>query len=269
MQCKATASLLLAATASLLFAGCAPSADERRPLDGGIQWVRTAAEFEALSLQAYRAAGDFLQQAIEDREWSALPGQTGAASMPPAIIIDVDETLVSNVEFQVTLEPPFRNSKLDNWNIANKAKPVPGAARFVAQARAAGAELFFITNRPCERKAGVDDACPQEAVTIQDLAEIGIHADPEHLMLANERPEWDREKSIRRSYVAQTHRVIMLVGDDLGDFIACTRRKPVSPCTGEATVASRRAATRQNEALWGAGWFVLPNPMHGSWTTVE
>ena len=269
MYCRGVLSLVLAATISLPLPGCTRGADHAQKVDRGILWVRNSAEFEALSLQAYRAAGNFLPQAIADTDWSALPGQAGAADLPPAIIFDVDETLVSTVEFQVLLEPPFRNSKLDDWNIANKAKAVPGAVGFTGQARAAGVELFFVTNRQCEERPDVTDSCPQEAVTIQDLAEIGIPADPEHLMLANERPEWDREKSTRRNYVAMTHRVIMLIGDDLGDFMPCTRRKPLSPCTEGATVDSRRAATFENKSYWGAGWFVLPNPMHGSWTSVE
>jgi len=252
-----------------IVSGCVQDGDSNPQPHPGILWVRTAAEFEALSLQAYRAAGDFLPGAIADPNWSALPQQTGAASLPTAIIFDVDETLVSNVEFQVTLEAPFRNSKLDNWNANNKSKPMPGAVEFTQLARAAGVELFFVTNRPCERRRGLDGPCPQEAVTIQDLVEAGIPTDAEHLMLANERPEWDREKSIRRNLVAATNRVIMLVGDDLGDFIPCTRRKPLAPCTEGASIASRQALTHDFKSYWGAGWFVLPNPMHGSWTSVE
>jgi acid phosphatase len=260
------ASVLLVLT---IVAGCVQESDSQSQPHPGILWVRSAAEFEALSLQAYRAAGDFLDGAIDDTNWSALPQQTSAADLPTAIILDVDETLVSNVEFQVTLEAPFRNSKLDNWNTANKAKPMPGAAEFAELARAAGVKLFFVTNRPCKSKPGLDDPCPQEAVTIQDLVEAGIPADADHVMLANERPEWRREKSSRRNFIATTHRVIMLVGDDLGDFLPCTRKKPYTPCTAGASIASRQALTYEHESYWGAGWFVLPNPMHGSWTSVE
>lgn len=253
---------------SAILAGVFVTADERHP-QLAVEWVRTAAEFEALSLQAYRAAGNFLPTAIGDEGWSALPGQADAAGKPAAIIFDVDETAVSNVEFQVQLEPPFRNSKLDNWSATNRATAVPGAAEFVELAIDAGAELFFVTNRPCEEKPGNPDPCPQETVTIDDLNEAGIPADAEHVLLSNERPAWSREKSVRRQHIAATHRVIMLIGDDLGDFIPCTRKRPLAPCTEGATQASRREATQRYRDYWGAGWFVLPNPMHGSWTTVE
>lgn len=244
-------------------------ASESNESHGGIQWVMSAAEFDALCLQAYRAASDFLQPALNDKSWSALPDQVDAEELPPAIILDVDETAVSNAAFQATFEPPFTNSKLDAWNEAGKARAIPGLVDFARLAREAGVELFFVTNRPCEKKAGTDAACPQEAVTVQDLIEAGIETDADHVMLANERPEWDREKVVRRNLIGETHRVIMLVGDDLSDFIPCARSSPRKPCTERATNESRDVATYEYSKYWGAGWFVLPNPMHGSWTTVE
>ncbi|MDH4047182.1 MAG: hypothetical protein OEW68_04355 [Gammaproteobacteria bacterium] len=236
---------------------------------GGIQWVLTAAEFDALCLQAYKTASDFLEPALSDRTWSALPGQTDAGDLPAAIILDVDETLVSNAAFQASYEHPFTNSKLDDWNDAGVAKAIPGAVAFTKLARESGVELFFVTNRPCEKKPGIDNPCPQQDVTVRDLNEAGIVADAEHVMMANERREWDREKVVRRNLIAQSHRVIMLIGDDLSDFIACTRSSPRAPCTDRATIESRDDMTYEHQHYWGAGWFILPNPMHGSWTTVK
>jgi acid phosphatase len=240
-----------------------------KEIDRGVSWVRSSAEFEALALQAYRAASDDLHKFIDDTSWSALPGQRTATEMPLAIIADVDETIVSNVEFQVYLEYPFTNAKMNDWNKSNEAKPIPGAVEFVREAQEAGVEVFFVTNRPCEQEAGSSSPCPQKAVTLQDLHEVGIAVDSDHLLLSGEQPGWDREKLTRREFVAQTHRVIMLFGDDLGDFIECSRHKPLIPCTEGATIASRHAATLEMKLYWGEGWYVLPNPMHGSWTTVN
>jgi len=259
-------SLFTAALVLFSLTGCTTVDDE---IDVGIQWVRSAAEYEALSLQAYGAATDDLQKFIADTSWSALPGQTDAAELPLAIIADVDETLVSNVEFQVILVQPFKNSVMNTWNDENSAKPIPGATEFIRHAQEAGVEVFFVTNRPCELVSGIEDPCPQKAVTLGDLIEVGIAADNDHLMLAGENPGWDREKLSRREHIAKTHRVIMLLGDDLGDFISCSRDKVLFPCTESATVASRQAATNEFSHYWGEGWYVLPNPMHGSWTSVD
>lgn len=259
--------LLTCATGHLL--ACTSATDSNSGPHPGILWVRDAAEFDALAMQAYRAASDDLPALLADKSWTAMPGQKNYGQLPPAIIIDVDETLLSNVGFQETLEPPFENRKLDDWNTANIATPIAGAVAFVKLARAHGVELFFLTNRPCESKPDIPISCPQEAVTVQDLNEAGIPADAEHVMLANEIPGWDREKVVRRNLIAKDYRIIMLIGDDLGDFVPCVRRKVLAPCKEGATMASRQKQTEVYSNYWGAGWYILPNPMHGSWTTVE
>jgi 5'-nucleotidase (lipoprotein e(P4) family) len=256
----------LAACATAPVEEPAPTAESRPEPDLGILWVRDAAEYRALAIQTWTSATKDLPGMIAAPSWTALPEQAQAAELPPAIIFDVDETLVSNVEFQANFEPPFTDSKLDDWNAANEALPVPGAAEFVQLARESGVTVFFVTNRLCEPKPDVADPCPQELVTIEDLREAGILADSGNVMLAGERPEWTREKQVRRDLIAQTHRVIMLVGDDLGDFLPCVRRSVVAPCTQGATQADREALIERYGAYWGNGWYVLPNPMYGSWT---
>ena len=123
------------------------SADE----DLGLSWVKHAAEYQALSLQAYHQAERDLPAFVADRNWTALPGQTRAKYLPPAIIFDVDETITSGVDFQIAVERPVNQTKLNDWNSTHDAAPVPGFAKFAAAAQAAGVELFFVTNRPCEK----------------------------------------------------------------------------------------------------------------------
>ena len=233
----------------------------------GIAWVRDAAEYRALSLQAYGRAARDLDRKVSDRRWSALPEQSGAESLPPAVILDVDETAVSNVRFQESLVPPFRDDKLNQWSDDNHAVALPGAVEFTQQAAEAGVAVFFVTNRPCAPRG--DDPCPQEAVVISDLTEAGFVANESNVMLSGERPEWTKEKSIRRRHIAEEYRVVMLFGDDLGDFIDCTRKRALAPCTIGATRDSRHRDTERAAALWGDGWYILPNPMHGSWTSME
>jgi acid phosphatase len=254
---------------SLMLAACAAAPPPADDVDLGILWVRDAAEWEALSLQAYAAATEDLPRLLADTSFSALPEQRDVPDLPAAIIVDVDETMVSNVQFQVSYEPPFANHKLDDWNAANPSLAVPGAAAFVNDALEKGVRVFYVTNRPCAMIEGMAGSCPQEHITIDDLNEAGIPADEAHVMLAKERPGWTREKKVRRDLIASEYRVIMLVGDDLGDFIPCVRTRIVAPCTEAASAGKRRQWTRENAGLWGNGWYVLPNPMHGSWTSAE
>ncbi len=261
--------LLLAACAIAYLFACTSESNTSSGVDRGILWARDSAEFDALTMQAYSAASDDLARLIADKSWTALPGQKSYGQLPPAIIFDVDETLTSGAEFQEILVPPFVNSVFDDWNASNTATAIPGAAAFAKLARDQGVELFFVTNRPCEKKPDVSDPCPQQITTVQDINEAGIPADADHVMLANEQADWDREKVIRRNHIAQNYRIIMLIGDDLSDFIPCVRKKVVAPCTEGATAASRQRQVELYSSYWGSGWYVLPNPMHGSWTTVE
>ena len=259
---------MLASILALGVTACAHQpADEPRPGDFGLEWVDSSAEYRAVALQVYRAAENDLPGFLADPDWSALPDQRDAADKPPAVIFDVDETVVSGVDFQLGYEPPFTNAKHEAWNSTHEAVPVPGFPRFARAAREAGVTLFFVTNRPCEPVG--NDPCPQEKTAIDDVAEAGIETDAGHMMLAFERPEWTKEKSTRREHVAETHRVIMVFGDDLGDFIPCTRAEPAAPCETGASIASRDALVDQYRDYFGHGWYILPNPMHGSWTTVR
>lgn len=61
--------------------------------------------------------------------------------------------------------------------------------------------------------------------------------------------------------MAATYRIVMLVGDDFGDFY---------PKAGELSVAERLKDMSSAPAAdwWGRRWFMLPNPMYGSWERV-
>jgi acid phosphatase len=255
---------------ALAVVSCSDSPSGHAPdKDLGLLWVKHAAEYEALSRQAYHQAERALPGFIANKSWTALPGQTNVENLPPAIIFDVDETVVSGVDFQLTFERPITQTKLNNWNSEGTARGVAGFARFANTARSAGVELYFITNRPCELIDGDDDPCPYKTTVLNDIREAGFETDLDHIMLANERPSWTKEKSYRRELIAHTHRIIMLIGDDLSDFIPCMRAVPAVPCEVAATADSRREKVTRYAGYWGNGWYILPNPMHGSWTSIR
>lgn len=234
--------------------------------DLGLQWVKHAAEYPAITMQVYQSATADLPGFIADQSWSAMPGQEDAQGLRPAVILDVDETVVSNIDFQIEHERPFTNRKLYDFYRQNAAIPVPGVVEFIAAARDAGVAIFFVTNRPCEFIDDDPDPCPQKRGVIEEIESLGIAVDEDHVMLADQHG-WDRAKIRRRELIAETHRVIMLIGDDLGDFLPCVRKKLYGPCTEPATKESRRSFVQQYSGYWGNGWYILPGPTHGSWTS--
>ena len=252
----------------LIAAGTGPSDEHTSTPDQAILWAAHSAEYQAVSAQVYAQATRDLPEFLSDESWSALPGHDDEQGKPPAIILDVDETVVSNSDVELTMIP-YSTLLHFEWADQHKAIPIRGVTDFIAAAQSLGIEVFFVTNRPCEEFDSYDGTCPMEQVTIDDIVEIGIETDGDHVLLAYEKPDWGKEKSVRREFVGATHRVIMLIGDDYGDFVDCARAKPVAPCTIAATRKGRTEALDTYANYWGNGWYILPNPMYGSWTSVR
>ncbi len=64
-------------------------------------WTQHSAEFEALTIQIYNTAERMLPIALEDNQWTASLDQgENYESLPPAIIMDLDETAIDNSFYQ-------------------------------------------------------------------------------------------------------------------------------------------------------------------------
>ena len=75
-------------------------------------------------------------------------------------------------------------------------------------------------------------------------------------MMKGERTDWDSEKLARRRCDRADFRIVLNIGDDLADFLPDVRR---------ATPLAREQARCAADSRWGRQWFLLPNPMYGSW----
>lgn len=239
----------------------------RRDLDAGreqlhaLLWMQKSEEYRLLVTQVYAQAREKLPSflapgtaALEQK------GSAGAAPdpRPTAIILDVDETILDNSAYQARLTLMHVNhdpGSWDRWVREAKAPALPGALEFVKAAVAAGHRIYYVTNRTCPltpEPSGAD-ACPQRTATMQNLAKWGFPfaAQADHFLLRNARPEWrSADKSARRAEVAKNHRVVALFGDDLRDFAE------------RANFDGRRT---ELTPLFGQRWFILPNPVYGSW----
>jgi acid phosphatase len=79
-------------------------------------------------------------------------------------------------------------------------------------------------------------------------------------MLKGEQEGWTSEKKSRREEVAKKYRIVMLFGDDLGDFLADVKTN--------ITPQDRDRLVSENKVNWGRKWFMLPNPTYGSWLDI-
>jgi 5'-nucleotidase (lipoprotein e(P4) family) len=230
-------------------AGVTPPAHENL---NAVLWVQAALEYEASAIQAYKLAQVRLDQAIADRSWTAaVEQQTDPSALKPAVIVDVDETVLDNSYYQARMirdTTSYNTSTWDPWVLEARATAIPGAVEFARFAAARGVTIFYVTNRTANL----------EAATRKNLAAVGFPlTDGVDTVLARgERPEWQASgKSSRRAHVARDYRILLLIGDDLGDFVV----------DAGGTPDERRARTQPQAAWWGERWIMLPNPTYGSW----
>ena len=168
-------------------------------------------------------------------------------TLPPAVIVDVDETVLDNSPYQVKnalLGRSFSPETWHDWVLMGAARPVPGALDFLRHAADRGCAVFYITNRSAEERNA----------TVKNLFELRFpFADEEHV-LCMEGGESDKSK--RRARVAATHHVVLLVGDQLRDYDE--RFKDRSTNMGRDVAASLGDSLRERFVL-------LPNAMYGTW----
>lgn len=219
----------------------------------GILWMQTSAEFDSLCRMIYKSAGEAVDKALADPAWTASLEQVqtgGFAELPPAVILDLDETVIDNTPYQALmakLGKEFDAKAWNEWVAKGTAAALPGAVDFLKGLDAKSIAIYYITNRD---SAG-------EKQTVANLVHLGIPVDSAggNVLSRNEQLGWGSDKSSRRAEVAKTHRIILLIGDDLGDFVSGARDLPVK----------RIELARSHADMWGNRWFVLPNPLYGSW----
>ena len=221
-------------------------------------WMQTSPEYRAGTEQVYRLA---TERIANPAPGSAALEQLGVpaeqlARLPTAVILDLDETVLDNTVYQARLirdRAIYQTKTWGEWVVAGQAEAVPGAREFIAAARRLGHTVFYVSNRDCTVPPGTPaDPCPAKTATMRNLVALGIdqRADPDRMLLRGEKPEW-ATKTQRRSFIAASYRIIAMVGDDLGDFVE------------PRVFAGDRA---QLDWRFGVNWFVLPNPIYGSWT---
>lgn len=217
-------------------------------------WVQTSAEYAATALQAYRTAARMLDAALADDDWTAALEQLqqdGYDDLPPAVVLDVDETVLDNAAYQarlITRDVAYSAETWDAWVQEAAAVPVPGAVAFTQYAHERGVRVFYLTNRRSHL----------EAATRRNLAAYGFPlAEGEDVVITRgEQPAWAAsDKGPRRAALVDRYRILLLVGDNLGDFLSDVEQAP----------AARAALVEPYEDFWGTRWIMLPNPQYGSW----
>jgi 5'-nucleotidase (lipoprotein e(P4) family) len=213
----------------------APSAENAALRHREVHWVRTAAEYRALTEQVYGSATEELAEAAAGRA----PGSW-------AVILDADETVLDNSEFQRRIAETgeeFEEWMWSEWVREEAATLVPGADRFIERVDELGGRVAIVTNRDAA-------LCP---ATVRNLEALGIVP----AVVLCETDTSQKEARFRMVQEGATSAglppldVVMWIGDNIGDFPELEQ--------------GLRSAPAEALTLFGERYFVLPNPMYGSW----
>src|SRR3546814_14233918 len=77
------------------------------------------------------------------------------ASLKPAVIMDIDETVLDNSPYQARLirdQAQYSDPTWDLWVAEKKAKAVPGVVDFAKAATAKGVTILYVSNRAVHLK---------------------------------------------------------------------------------------------------------------------
>ena len=214
-----------------------------------VLFQQTAAERLAGSLQTFRSAKQALDNALADSSWSALPGQA-VYGKKPAIIVDVDETVLDNTAYEarMILDGTKYPEGWVSWGKEAAATEVPGAKDFLNYAASKDVTIFYVTNRVVELKEA----------TKKNLTKLGIPWDKtKDTVLMRGENNWGSDKGPRRKLVGNEYRVLLMIGDNLGDFVDA-KDNNLNP-------SNRKNIVSDYDDYWGVQWFMLQNIAYGDW----
>lgn len=294
--------LLLATAPALAQAPSAPPAVVS-PDQFATAWQQTSAEYKALCLQTYRSAyysmEDLVRAGAFEYDGTRLvarslvrnaSGKLTWEQRPVAVVLDLDETVIDNSGYQAWLIQQNQKFSPESWSAWMRfqgqtpaaQRAVPGSAEFIKEIDDLGITAVYVTNR--------DESGRADTVKLLEAYGVPMEGIQERLMLQGDRKVDEEtakklaaafgaapgsaqaqrllanasDKEVRRVELQTKYHVVGWFGDNLYDF-------PVYVGSGNTTGAQMLDARDQsvvhNLRHWGSDWFVLPNPMYGSWNS--
>lgn len=229
------------------FIACQPTTDSTvqstEPLDSSqnrlfnaVMWQEYSAEYRALCYQTYQLASEVLREKVNYSQ----------KEKPMAVIVDVDETILNNSAYEIMLikeGKTYESATWREWVDRAEAGPVPGSLDFCQLAESLGVHILYVSNRKLE----------EQEQTLKNLQHLSFpYAQADHLYFKDQ----SSSKESRRSLIEQSYEVLMLFGDNLGDF---------SDDFQDRNENFGFNKVDQHKNKFGRDYFVLPNPMYGTW----
>ena len=211
-----------------------PAVADSLPL--ALRWYRTSAEMRGLFLQTYHVATHELERRVHATKPSTW-----------AVILDADETVLDNSQYQLMSGGRgYTEESWNEWVRMSAATALPGSVDFTKRVHALGGKIVIVTNRS-------QAVCPE---TIDNLRSVGIAADEvlcQPIGAAGDKnPRFEAVQNGTAPSVLPPLNVLMWFGDNIQDFPHLTQRL--------------RGEISAEYAAFGRIYFLLPNPLYGSWS---
>lgn len=225
-------------------------------LTNSVKWLTTSKEYQALTRTVYQQARQSLKQIVK-------PGT------PWVVVMDIDETVLDNSAYQVRLDKTGKSytpTSWAQWVKSEQATLTPGAAEFMKDVVAQGGKLALVTNREARLDAHTwrNLLALELPLTFQNTCLMGrSQIDIDSIDGQN----FVNDKDLRRSNISSgkptcfnpehmstnwqtSHSIIMQIGDNIEDFSQVTQE--------HADIDALLLELNKT-------FFLLPNPMYGSW----
>jgi 5'-nucleotidase (lipoprotein e(P4) family) len=204
-------------------------------LPDSINWVQRSAEYYAAVIQVYRLA----TQRVEQQASSRSPGTW-------AVILDADETILSNLQYQIERAGlGYSPETWAAWVRRREATVLPGAAAFLARVHQLGGRIAVVTNR-------LESECADTIALFKAQALVfdAMLCRPDKAP-SDKNSRFDAVASGKTPAGSTPLDVVAFVGDNILDFPALNQKL--------------RQAGETAFGEFGGKYFLVPNPMYGSW----
>jgi 5'-nucleotidase (lipoprotein e(P4) family) len=248
------------AVASNQFASiCAPSTQKNATILQADKWYRDSAEKKASYRQVYNIGSAYIKQ------WVA---QHHPKAKTWGVVLDIDETTLDNswYFYQCSSLTPNPADFSHFVTIPQKSQALPGVVAFTQLVHQLGGYVSLISNRDGSYvdQSGITSL----EATINNLKQQQVIFD-QVILANNKNSKHPSDKNPRFNAVTHgcydanemvwsnklpSHQVIAYFGDNIQDF----------PTFKQATAYALPNDTQQY-AKFGHGYFILPNPLYGSW----
>jgi 5'-nucleotidase (lipoprotein e(P4) family) len=218
----------------------APTATPARHADD-VAWVLGSAEYRAACWQAFALA----RRRVEELASGRPPGTW-------AVALDVDETVLSNVEHEVELESlgkDFDDATWERWVARRSATPLAGAVPFLERVHELGGRIALVTNRDESMRADTDANLRRQGVPF-DLLLLRPDGGP-----SAKAPRWEAVQRGTAEPGVPPLEIVLWVGDNIRDFPGLDQ--------------SLRDAPPERLAAFGDRFVLVPNPLYGSWKPAQ